>query len=80
MAMTRLCFHVREAMSEKFTYKYVRLKIRGGGWTGSFDTEYQGIIDAHAREGWRFIQAFAPAVMGYGASRYVDLIFEKPLG
>ena len=29
-------------MNEEFTYKYVRLKLKGGTWTGRFDNEYQG--------------------------------------
>ena len=37
----------------------------------------ENVIDEQARQGWRFVQAFAPAVVGYGASKYVDLIFEK---
>ncbi|MCP5548480.1 MAG: DUF4177 domain-containing protein [Akkermansiaceae bacterium] len=64
-------------MSEQFTYKYVRHKLIGGGWSGKFRTDYQDVIDEQARQGWRFVQAFAPAVVGYGASKYVDLIFEK---
>ena len=64
-------------MDEKFSYKYVRIKLRGGTWNGQFDSEYQNSIDEHAAQGWRFVQAFAPAVAGYGSARFVDLIFEK---
>jgi len=64
-------------MDKRYEYKYVRVKLRGGGFTGKFSESYQNEIDARAREGWRFVQAFAPAVVGYGASSYSDLIFER---
>ena len=64
-------------MNGKYTYKFVRIKLEGGKWTGRFDNEYQGAILEHSGQGWRFVQAFAPAVAGYGASRFVDLIFER---
>ena len=63
--------------TEKYTYKYVRFPLKGGSWNGKFAEDYQGTIDEHAQQGWRFVQAFAPAVLGYGASKFVDLIFEK---
>lgn len=65
------------AASENYTYKYVRQKLKGGSWNGQFSQAYQEIIDAHAQDGWRFVQAFAPAIVGYGAASYVDLIFER---
>lgn len=64
-------------MKEKYEYKFVRVKLEGGTWSGKFDDEYQREINEHAENGWRFVQGFAPAVMGYGASKFVDLIFEK---
>ena len=65
-------------MSEEYDYSYIRVKLRGGGFTGRFSEDYRSHIDAKAREGWRFVQAFSPAIVGYGASSYADLIFERP--
>jgi len=64
-------------MAKRYEYKYIRVKLKGGGFTGKFSESYQNEIAACARDGWRFVQAFAPAVVGYGASSYADLIFER---
>lgn len=64
-------------MAKRYEYKYVRVKLVGGGFTGKFSESYQDHINACARDGWRFVQAFAPAVVGTGASSYMDLIFER---
>lgn len=66
-------------MSERYEYTFVRRKVRGSFFSGQFDAEYQEIIRRHAADGWRFIQAYAPATAGYGAAINVDLIFERPL-
>ena len=66
-------------MSKRYEYKYVRVKLKGGGFSGRFSEEYQNEISLNASEGWRFVQAFAPAVVGYGSSSYTDLIFEREL-
>ena len=68
-----------QSMNEtSYEYDFVRLKLRGGAFSGKFDQDYQEIIKERARVGWRFVQCFAPAIVGYGASSYVDLIFERP--
>ena len=41
------------------------------------DCSYQDVIIEYAKNGWRFIQIFAPATKGYGTSEYFELIFEK---
>ena len=64
-------------MEDKYEYKFVRVRLEGGTWTGQFAKEYQHEITENAVSGWRFVQCFAPAVKGYGASQFVDLIFEK---
>ena len=64
-------------MTQTYEYKYVRVRLKGGGFTGKFSESYQHEIDAWAQDGWRFVQAFAPAVVGYGSSAYTDLIFER---
>lgn len=62
-------------MTGQYEYKYVRIKVKMGFW-GNFSTAYQEEIARHAREGWRFVQAFAPATQAFGNC---DLIFERPL-
>lgn len=66
-------------MAKRYEYKYVRVKLKGGAFTGNFNESYQDQINTLAIDGWRFVQAFAPAVRGYGASSYADLIFEREL-
>ncbi|ADE53306.1 DUF4177 domain-containing protein [Coraliomargarita akajimensis] len=66
-------------MNQQFEYSYIEVKLSGGYWSGAPDRAYRKIIDAKANEGWRFVQAFAPAVGGYGKASKVDLIFERKL-
>ena len=65
-------------MTQRFEYRFVRIRLRSGWWSGEIRSDYQVIVDQHAEEGWRLVQVFAPAVAGYGAARYADLIFERP--
>jgi hypothetical protein len=65
-------------MVQTYEYKFVRL---GEGWMGvrkSARTAYQEVIEKHGREGWRLVQIFAPGVGAYGASKYYELILERP--
>ena len=65
-------------MEQKYEYKFVRL---GEGFMGvkrKATKEYQDIITAHAKEGWRLVQVFSPSIGVYGASTFYELIFEKP--
>jgi hypothetical protein len=66
-------------MATKYDYKFVSVKLRGGTWTGKPKEDYRQDILNNARDGWRFVQAFAPAVGGYGFSGYADLIFEREI-
>ncbi|MBI5094968.1 MAG: DUF4177 domain-containing protein [Candidatus Hydrogenedentes bacterium] len=63
-------------MAGKYEYRFVRVKV-GGGFFGGLSTDYQQVIEQHARNGWRFVQAYAPATAGYGRSVLCDLIFER---
>jgi hypothetical protein len=66
-------------MSQKYEYKFVRM---GEGWLEAKregKQEYQNAVHTHARDGWRLVQVFAPSFGAYGASKYVELIFEKPV-
>ncbi|MEL6560107.1 MAG: DUF4177 domain-containing protein [Bacteroidota bacterium] len=59
-----------------YQYKYVKIQL-GGFFKTEPRQNYQKIIDEHAKEGWRFVQVFAPAITGYGKATNYDLIFEK---
>ena len=62
----------------EYEYKFVSVKLKGGGWfTGHAKPDYRGTIVEHAQDGWRFVQAFAPAVGPVGEAGYADLIFER---
>lgn len=67
-------------MNPRFEYKFVRL---GEGWIGvrmKSANAYQEAIRAHAQEGWRLVQVFAPGTGAYGAAKFFELIFERPVG
>lgn len=64
---------------QHFEYKFVRLgegmiAVRKAGKEG-----YQEAVHKHAREGWRLVQIFAPGIGGYGAAKYFELVFERPV-
>jgi hypothetical protein len=66
-------------MDQRYEYKFVRL---GEGWLGvrrEAKERYQDVIQEEARRGWRLVQIFAPGTGGYGASKYFELIFERPV-
>ncbi|MED4453066.1 DUF4177 domain-containing protein [Metabacillus fastidiosus] len=60
-------------------YEYKFIKIELGKWNSKPKEEYQDIIHQYANQGWRFVQIFAPATLGYGSAAYFELIFERPL-
>ena len=66
-------------MIQQYDYKVVRVG------KGFFETRksardgYAQVIDEYARQGWRFIQVFAPGHGINGVPRYYDLIFEKEM-
>ena len=61
-----------------FEYKYIRIEVRTGLWRLKPTRCHREIIDEQAAAGWRFVQVFAPAISGYGAAAYYELIFERP--
>lgn len=66
-------------MPQRYEYKFVRLGegilgVRKDGREG-----YQEAVHKHSAEGWRLVQVFAPGVGGYGAAKYYELIFERPV-
>ena len=63
----------------KYEYKFVRL---GEGWFSVkrwAREEYPEVVQEHAKEGWRFIQIFAPGTGNYGSAKYIELIFEREI-
>ncbi|OIJ20761.1 hypothetical protein BKP45_08150 [Anaerobacillus alkalidiazotrophicus] len=60
-------------------YEYKFVKIELSSWSSKPKEDYQVVITKHAKEGWRFIQLFAPATKGYGSASYFEIIFERPL-
>ena len=68
---------------ERYEYTFVRVgEYRGSALFGVRDSEreaYRDVVQEHARQGWRLVQIFAPGTAAFGASRYFELIFERPL-
>ncbi len=66
----------------RYEYKFVRVgEYRGSALFGVRDSEretYQDVVHEQAREGWRLVQIFAPGTAAFGATRYYELIFERP--
>ncbi len=60
-----------------YQYQRIRIKIKAGFIENHLEEDYMEVVEREARMGWRFVQAFAPAMGGYGIARYVDLIFER---
>lgn len=59
-----------------FEYKFVKIDLNF--WGNNPKEDYQDIIMNHAKEGWRFVQIFAPPTKGYGSAPYFEIIFERP--
>ena len=64
-------------MAQKYEYKFVRLGEGIMGVKKAARQQYQKVIQEHAREGWRLVQIFAPAIAGYGSAKYYEVIFER---
>ncbi|ENQ3079242.1 MULTISPECIES: DUF4177 domain-containing protein [Bacillus] len=60
-----------------YEYKFVKIELKSGLMASKPKEDYQTIITEHAKEGWRFVQIFAPSTVGYGSSAYFELIFER---
>jgi hypothetical protein len=57
------------------TYEYKFIKFKISMWTGKPKQDMHEIIQEHARQGWRFVQAIPPMYGHYET----ELIFERPL-
>ncbi|ADU32279.1 DUF4177 domain-containing protein [Evansella cellulosilytica] len=60
-------------------YEYKFVKIDLSSWNGKPKENYHDVIVNYAKDGWRFVQIFAPATTGYGHATYFELIFERSL-
>ncbi len=64
---------------QRYEYKFLRL---GEGWLSvkrEALNSYQSEVERHAQEGWRLIQVFSPGIAPYGAAKFYELIFERPV-
>lgn len=63
-----------------YEYKFVKIDLEGF-WisTKKPKTDHHRLIEEHAKERWRLVQIFAPAVsvMGGGIPEYFEIIFER---
>jgi hypothetical protein len=67
------------ATARRFEYEFVRL---GEGWASvkrEAKDQYQEIVHRYAGQGWRLVQVFTPGIGVYGAAKYYELIFERPV-
>jgi hypothetical protein len=66
-------------MNQRYEYKFVRLGEGILGARKEARETYQDVIHQHPREGWRLVQIFAPAIAGYGAAKFYEIVLERPL-
>ena len=66
---------------KRYEYKFVRLGEQKKLFqsTGNATAGYQEAVHEAAQQGWRLVQVFAPAISGYGAAPYYELILEREL-
>jgi hypothetical protein len=57
--------------------RIVRIKLKNGMLEMKPEQDYQEVIDKYTKEGWRFVQIFAPPIAGNGYATFYDLIFER---
>lgn len=60
-----------------YEYKFERIALKV--WGKKAKEDYQETINDYAKEGWRFVQIFAPGVGSYGSPVYYELIFERKI-
>jgi hypothetical protein len=69
---------------QRYEYKFLRLEssknwLAGAGApTKEARESYPAVVHAHAAEGWRLVQRFAPGLGVHGIAAYFELIFERP--
>lgn len=63
-----------------YEYKFVRVDLEGIPFLERRPkVDHHRLIEEHAREGWRLVQVFAPAVsvVSGGTPNYFEIIFER---
>ena len=63
-----------------YEYKFVKVELGGFPFsTRKPKIDHHMIIEEHAKEGWRLVQIFAPAVsvISGGTPDYFEIIFER---
>ena len=63
-----------------FEYKFVKVDLEGTWFSARRPrVDHHRIIEEHAKEGWRLVQIFAPAVsvVSGGTPDYFEIIFER---
>ncbi len=60
-----------------YSYKYVKVKLSKGMPPKKPEEDYHMIIEEYAKQGWRFVQIFAPVVDAGPFAAYYEIIFEK---
>jgi len=66
-------------VSQRYEYKFVRLGEGIMQARKAAKDDYQDTIHQHAENGWRLVQVFAPGIGAYGAAKFYELIFERPV-
>jgi hypothetical protein len=64
-------------MKKRYEYKFVRLGEGVFMAKKKAEAQYRDEIRAHASEGWRLVQIFAPSTGVDGLAKYYELIFER---
>lgn len=61
-----------------YEYKFVKVELKGV-FTRNPREDYHRLIDDYAKEGWRLVQIFSPAVSATagGVPDYFEIIFER---
>ena len=62
-----------------YEYKFEKIEVSGGVIRSKPERDYHDIIERYAKEGWRFVQIFAPGTKRFGEVACFELIFERPV-
>ncbi len=60
-----------------YRYEYESVKVGGGFLIDNSDCRHREVIDARARDGWRYVGYVPMEYMGSGIPQWLDLIFER---
>ncbi|WBW95363.1 DUF4177 domain-containing protein [Oceanirhabdus sp. W0125-5] len=64
--------------NQEYEYRFIKVDLTTFA-TLKPKENYHGIIEEHARDGWRLVQIFSPAVGVGGFSKYFEIILERPI-